>query len=101
MSLAGRRFWRPQQSPTARKGPRLSSAFALVLLVAILCLSCAPDVPATLTRQLAEGGVMAVPVGTEYQQLVIVVRRAGKVVETPVLGCRFVRLIGREGWPAQ
>jgi protein-L-isoaspartate(D-aspartate) O-methyltransferase len=59
----------------------------------------APDVPRTLTAQLAEGGVMAVPVGVEFQELVIVRRRAGKIVEIPDIGCRFVRLIGREAWP--
>ena len=59
----------------------------------------APDVPMTLVGQLAEGGVMAVPVGTAFQELTMVTKRAGKTIETPVLGCRFVRLIGREGWP--
>jgi len=59
----------------------------------------APRVPPSLAAQLADGGVMVIPVGDELQQeLVVVERCGGKITQRPVCGCVFVRLIGREGW---
>jgi protein-L-isoaspartate(D-aspartate) O-methyltransferase len=63
---------------------------------AIVVAAAAPVVPARLREQLADGGVLAVPVGarSDVQQLTLV-RRAGRsfTVEESI-GCRFVPLIG-------
>ena len=55
----------------------------------------APVVPGPLLEQLDEGGRLVIPVGVaSNQQLVLVTRRHGRLVETPVGGCAFVPLIG-------
>ncbi len=60
----------------------------------------APTVPQTLLGQLADGGVLVAPVGEHAAQRLVRVRRRGRTFhETPGLGCRFVKLIGGEGWP--
>jgi len=62
----------------------------------------APHVPQPLVDQLAEGGLMVVPVGGESEQtLVRVSRIGGRVAEQALLGCRFVKLIGEEGWQVE
>ncbi len=59
----------------------------------------APRVPPALVDQLVEGGRMVLPVGgTNDQTIVCVERYGGTTIETPLLACRFVKLIGREGW---
>lgn len=59
----------------------------------------APDIPRELVAQLAEGGRMIIPVGNKSDQRLIAVDRTdGRIVETPLLECRFVRLIGEAGW---
>ncbi len=59
----------------------------------------APRLPAALVDQLADHGRLVVPVGGPSEQtVVLVVREGGKIVETPMLGCRFVKLVGEQGW---
>jgi protein-L-isoaspartate(D-aspartate) O-methyltransferase len=59
----------------------------------------APNVPRALVEQLVNGGVMVVPVGRENEQsLVRVTRRGDRAFEERMLGCRFVKLVGEEGW---
>ncbi len=59
----------------------------------------APDIPAPLTDQLAEGGILLVPVGGRYYQDLIRVVRKGKKLEKENLGgCVFVPLIGEHGY---
>ncbi len=59
----------------------------------------APHIPDALISQLAEGGIMIIPVGPmEHQTLMKVTKISGKIFKEPVLGCRFVKLIGQEGW---
>lgn len=59
-----------------------------------------PSVPQPLLDQLAEGGRLVVPVGPEgNQRLVAIERRHGSFVEHPSIAVRFVRLIGKEGFP--
>lgn len=68
---------------------------------AILVSAGAPSIPPTLLHQLAPGGRMVVPVGSEpsTQELVRVTRGAGGEMQREVLtDVRFVPLIGREGW---
>jgi protein-L-isoaspartate(D-aspartate) O-methyltransferase len=67
----------------------------------ILVTAGAPDVPQSLVEQLAMGGRLVVPVGRPgMQMLVRVDRRPGRIVETPGLACRFVKLVGAQGWPS-
>lgn len=65
----------------------------------ILVAAAAPRVPESLVAQLVDGGKLVVPVGTRTEQQVHIVRKAGKetVVTTHDL-CRFVPLVGEEGW---
>jgi protein-L-isoaspartate(D-aspartate) O-methyltransferase len=59
----------------------------------------APDVPDPLVGQLAEGGVMLVPVGSRYCQDLIKVRKAnGRLTRESRGGCIFVPLIGEYGY---
>jgi protein-L-isoaspartate(D-aspartate) O-methyltransferase len=60
----------------------------------------APSVPQKLLlEQMSDGGLAVLPVGPEDEQMLVVVKRDGeKLHTTDVCPCRFVKLIGREGW---
>jgi protein-L-isoaspartate(D-aspartate) O-methyltransferase len=60
----------------------------------------APTVPdALLKTQLADGGIAVLPIGPEDEQMLVEVQRVGdKLMRTDICGCRFVKLIGQEGW---
>lgn len=66
----------------------------------ILIAAGAPAVPTTLLQsQLAEGGVAVLPFGPHNEQLLVEVRKqGGQLRTTDICPCRFVRLIGEEGW---
>ncbi len=65
----------------------------------ILVAAAAPRVPETLVAQLADGGRLVIPVGTRQEQQVLVVRKMGEeTVVTTREGCRFVPLVGEQGW---
>lgn len=59
-----------------------------------------PSVPESLKSQLdPNGGVMVMPVGGRMIQSLVKVKRNGEEYETEDLGsCRFVPLVGQEGW---
>src|ERR1039457_6312945 len=65
----------------------------------ILVAAAAPKIPDSLVAQLAAGGRLVVPVGNRFEQQVQVVRKVGSeaVVALHDL-CRFVPLVGEEGW---
>lgn len=65
----------------------------------ILVAAAAPRVPQNLIEQLADGGRMIVPVGTRAEQQLQLLRKVGDeiVIEREDL-CRFVPLIGEQGW---
>jgi protein-L-isoaspartate(D-aspartate) O-methyltransferase len=68
---------------------------------AILVSAGAPDIPKSLQRQLAIGGRMVVPVGSDQraQELVRVTRVDEYEFEREdIADVRFVPLIGKEGW---
>jgi protein-L-isoaspartate(D-aspartate) O-methyltransferase len=67
----------------------------------ILVAAGAPEVPAELQDQLADGGRLVIPVGPPaFQRLTVVDRRGESLVRTDGEGCVFVPLVGRSGWPA-
>jgi protein-L-isoaspartate(D-aspartate) O-methyltransferase len=67
----------------------------------ILIGAAAPQVPQRmLLSQLVDGGIAVLPAGPGQQQQLLQVTRRGEKLETRELClCRFVPLIGREGWP--
>jgi len=66
---------------------------------AILVTCAAPQVPAPLLVQLADGGRMVTPVGPRgYQDLVRVVRKGDSFEEERLSPVAFVPLIGEHGW---
>ncbi len=65
----------------------------------VIVTAAAPKVPAPLVTQLRDGGILIIPVGAREEQTIVRVERRGtRTVETPLLACRFVKLLGREGW---
>lgn len=65
----------------------------------ILVAAAAPQIPLSLVAQLADGGRLVVPVGGRFEQQVQVVRKAGaKTLVSLHELCRFVPLVGEEGW---
>ena len=66
---------------------------------AILVTAAAPAVPPPLLDQLAEGGRLVIPVGgIEEQKLIRIVKRAGSTTQQSLHACRFVPLLGKNGW---
>ena len=61
---------------------------------AIIVTCAPPEVPQPLIDQLADGGRMVVPVGTFWQELLLIEKKEGKVSETSVLPVRFVPMTG-------
>jgi protein-L-isoaspartate(D-aspartate) O-methyltransferase len=67
----------------------------------ILVTAGAPRVPPSLTEQLADPGIIVVPVGTQgFQELRIFEKAGGTTKERSGGGCVFVPLVGKEGWNA-
>jgi protein-L-isoaspartate(D-aspartate) O-methyltransferase len=59
----------------------------------------APGPPASLLAQLAPEGRLVVPVASDRADMLTVFHRRGEAIETEVIGpCRFVPLIGDEGY---
>ena len=66
---------------------------------AIIVTAGAPEIPEKLLNQLAEGGRMVVPVGNQHSQdLIKVVKDKKGIHKSNLGGCRFVKLIGEQGW---
>ena len=66
---------------------------------AIIVTAGAPLIPPALVQQLAVGGRMVVPVGDQHsQELIKLTRDERGIHQTNLGGCRFVKLIGEQGW---
>lgn len=66
---------------------------------AIIVTAGSPKVPEPLIAQLKVGGKLVIPVGDEYSQSLLVVRRRVKDIETRATeAVRFVPLLGRYAW---
>jgi protein-L-isoaspartate(D-aspartate) O-methyltransferase len=66
----------------------------------ILIAAGAPELPRQLLLgQLKEHGKAVMPVGPDEQQMLVEVTRVGnELITQEVCACRFVKLIGEEGW---
>ncbi len=65
----------------------------------ILVTAAAPIFPISLFQQLDEGGLLVLPLGgDDGQTLTVVCKDKGRPRSRSVLPCRFVRMVGEEGW---
>ncbi|MCF7353951.1 protein-L-isoaspartate(D-aspartate) O-methyltransferase [Vibrio sp. CK2-1] len=60
---------------------------------AIIVTAAASHLPQALVDQLADGGVLVVPIGDEHQELIKIEKKAGECISTLVEVVRFVPLI--------
>lgn len=67
---------------------------------AILVTAGAPAIPEALVTQLAPGGRLIIPVGDASNQTLLRIRKTmdGELHHETSVGCRFVPLIGEQGW---
>lgn len=67
---------------------------------AIIVAAAGPHVPEALLTQLGSGGRLIMPVGGEFenQRLVLVTKKGKTFTEKDLGGCRFVPLLGKNGW---
>jgi protein-L-isoaspartate(D-aspartate) O-methyltransferase len=66
---------------------------------AIIVTAGAPRIPNALLAQLAVGGRMVLPVGNQYtQDLVKIIKDGQGWHQVSLGGCRFVKLVGENGW---
>jgi len=65
----------------------------------IIVTAATPEIPRTLTDQLAEGGRLVAPVGgRDIQELVTLEKKGESLIPEYHGGVRFVPLIGKYGW---
>jgi protein-L-isoaspartate(D-aspartate) O-methyltransferase len=62
---------------------------------AIMLTAAAPRIPEPLKQQLKDGGRLILPVGDDWQELVLVTRRGDRFEEKRVLPVRFVPMTGK------
>ncbi|MBX7169229.1 MAG: protein-L-isoaspartate(D-aspartate) O-methyltransferase [Pirellulales bacterium] len=66
----------------------------------IIITAAAREAPPRLLEQLADGGVMVLPLGDERgQTLKRLHKHGGQITTTNLTSCRFVPMIGSSGWP--
>ena len=66
---------------------------------AIIITAAAPDVPRPLTDQLADGGRLVAPVGSQWSQVLVKVRHQGDLlIRERRTAVAFVPLVGKYGW---
>ena len=65
----------------------------------IIVTAAPPDVPEALVEQLAVGGVMVVPVGTANQEIVVITKTPGGIIQKRAIEVRFVPMVSRPGEP--
>jgi protein-L-isoaspartate(D-aspartate) O-methyltransferase len=61
----------------------------------IIVTAAPPEIPQALVDQLADGGIMVVPVGTSHQEIVVVTKTPGGVVQQRTIAVRFVPMVSK------
>lgn len=66
----------------------------------IIVTAAAPQAPPSLLKQLRVGGRLVIPIGDEFvQDLYLYIKESeDRYIRENYGGCRFVKLIGEEGW---
>lgn len=65
----------------------------------IMVTAAAPSAPMKLCEQLKDGGRLVIPIGGEdFQVLTRIIKRGNNLVREELTGCRFVKLLGEDGW---
>jgi protein-L-isoaspartate(D-aspartate) O-methyltransferase len=68
-------------------------------LTRIIVTAMAEKCPQALFEQLSEGGILVIPLGNRDSQILETIRKVdGRMKSTALSGCRFVPLIGAQGW---
>jgi len=66
----------------------------------IIVTAASRQAPQALLDQLVDGGILVIPLGTrDYQSLEAIRLVGGRVRSTTLSPCRFVPLVGEQGWP--
>ncbi len=66
----------------------------------IIVSAAAPQFPQALFAQLREGGRLVIPIGpAEAQLLQLITKEQGRAVISHQVACRFVPLVGEQGYP--
>ncbi len=60
---------------------------------AIVVTAAPPEIPQALIDQLAEGGRMVVPVGTAFQELLLIEKKKGEITKRVITAVRFVPMV--------
>jgi protein-L-isoaspartate(D-aspartate) O-methyltransferase len=93
----GSRGWPSEEPWDGPRSPDGQPQFDRIMVTAG-----APAIPRPLLAQLADGGIMIVPVGLSDSQMLMRVERHGsRFDETKILSCRFVPLLGAYAWDPQ
>jgi protein-L-isoaspartate(D-aspartate) O-methyltransferase len=61
----------------------------------IIVTAAPPEIPSALVEQLAVGGIMVVPVGTSYQEMVIITKTPSGVTEKRTIPVQFVPMVSK------
>jgi protein-L-isoaspartate(D-aspartate) O-methyltransferase len=65
----------------------------------IIVTAAAPKIPEPLVKQLKEGGIIVVPIGERFSQILIKGKKEkDKIIEEYHTPCVFVPLVGEYGW---
>lgn len=65
----------------------------------IIVTAAAPRIPLPLSEQLKDGGIMVIPLGESFSQvLTVVVKDKNRLIEEQICACVFVPLVGKHGW---
>jgi len=66
---------------------------------AIIVTASGPEIPQELIQQLADPGIMVIPVGPrQHQELMVVSKQDNVIQQKCIESVRFVSLIGKQGW---